>query len=56
MVVMLTPATEKKSFNTGLGKKKSSKGKATQDLLLVFEYVYCDKNAVINIHKQRPPF
>lgn len=52
---MLTPATEK-SFNIGLGKNKSSKGKAIQGLSLVFEYVYCDKNAVINIHKQRPSF
>lgn len=25
-------------------------------MLLVFEYIYCDKNAVINIHKQRPSF
>ena len=37
-----------------LGKEKSRKGKGNQDLLLVFEYIYCDKNAVINIHKQRP--
>lgn len=56
MAVMLTPATEKKSFSVELGKKKSSKGKGIQDLLLVFEYVYCDKNAVISIHKQRPSF
>ena len=54
MAVMLTPATEKKSFRRELGKKKSRKGKGNQDLLLVFEYVYCDKNAVINIHKLRP--
>lgn len=54
MAVMLTPATEKQCFRTELGKKKSSKGKGIQDLLLVFEYVYCDKNAVINIHMQRP--
>ena len=51
---MLTPATEKKSFRIELGRKKRTKGKGNQDLLLLFEYVYCDKNAVINIHKQRP--
>lgn len=52
---MSTPATEKKSFNIELGKKEVVKGKEFK-MLLVFEYLYCDKNAVINIHKQRPSF
>lgn len=37
VAIMLTPATEKKSFNMELGKRKSSKGKGIQDLLLIFE-------------------
>lgn len=34
MAVMLTPATEKQCFRTELGKKKSSKGKGIQDLVI----------------------
>lgn len=52
----VNPSNWKEKLQYTAREEKSSEGKEIQDLLLVFEYIYCDKNAVINIHKQRPSF